>query len=424
MLIPLQASIDFVIRSMSSRRAGGSVLSNGNVQIGQFINNNSVTRKNGTGVSSLTFAEVDLGAIAENTRALKRFIGPEVRLIAVVKANAYGHGAVEVARTALKHGASWVGVGRLDEGIMLRDTGIDAPILVLTHTSAHEVRAAVDYSLTLTVTEIPVAEALSEYARRRGMCVPIHVKVDTGMGRYGLLPHEVIAFFDRIAALPGLDIEGIYSHFSTADEADKSYSLQQFDTFQVVLQNLAEAGYRPLVRHIANSAGTLDLPVVHLDAVRTGLVLYGMYPSREVQRSVLLKPALTLKSHVARVRTLPAGSSISYGRTYITPHEMPVALVPVGYGDGYHRLLSNRGAVLINGQRAPIVGRVCMDQFVVDISGTGHVAVNDEVVLLGAQGDDCITAEEIAEWAETLNYEITTALMARVPRVFVTGGLH
>ncbi|MCD4687604.1 MAG: alanine racemase [Anaerolineae bacterium] len=391
------------------------------IQTGQVIRSDSIDRKNGTGVPSLTYAEIDLGAIAENTQALKQYIGPDVRLIAVVKANAYGHGAVEVARTALAHGAEWLGVGRLDEGVALRDTGIDVPILVLSYTSAHEVRAALDYALTLTVAEIPVAEAVSEYARQRNTRARAHVKVDTGMGRYGLLPDEVVPFFERVAALPGLEIEGIYSHFATADVTDKTYAHQQFDTFQAVLGNLAAAGHRPPVRHIANSAGTLDLPTMHLDAVRTGLALYGMYPSVEVGKTVPLKPALTLKSRVARVRTLPAGASISYGRTYITPRAMPVALVPVGYGDGYHRVLSNRGAVLINGQRAPIVGRVCMDQFVVDISGAGHVAVDDEVVLLGAQGNDRITAEEIADWAETLNYQVTTALMARVPRVFMTG---
>jgi alanine racemase len=219
--------------------------------------------------------------------------------------------------------------------------------------------------------------------------------------------------------LPNLVVEGIFSHFSVADLVDKSYTWQQFTIFQSLLNQLEAAGYHVPVRHIANSAATLDLPATHLDAVRVGIAMYGLWPSGDTEPSLPLKPALSLKSRVARVRTLPAGASISYGRTYITPREMPVALVPVGYGDGYHRLMSNRGAVLINGQRAPIVGRVCMDQFVVDISDVGPVVLNDEVVLIGNQEQDCITAEEVARWAETINYEVTTSLLPRASRIVV-----
>ncbi len=242
------------------------------------------------------------------------------------------------------------------------------------------------------------------------------------MGRFGLLPDEVLPFVERLAALPGVMIEGLFSHFAVADSADKTYTRQQFAIFQDVRARLDSAGVHVPLCHIANSAATLDLPEMHLDAVRCGIAIYGLHPSNEVEPAVPLKPALTLKSRVARVRTLPAGSSISYGRTYITPRAMPVALIPVGYGDGYHRLLSNRAAVLINGQRAPIVGRVCMDQFVVDCSGVGPVQVNDEVVLIGCQGDACIPAEEVARWAETINYEVTTALLPRAPRVYTGGG--
>jgi alanine racemase len=365
-----------------------------------------------------THVEVDLDAIAFNIRAIKQHVGPSVDLFAVVKANAYGHGAVEVAQTALRHGASWLAVARADEAIPLRAAGIIAPILVMSYTPPDAVETAVTHDLTLAVTEIEVAEALSARAAAAGRRVPIHIKIDSGMGRFGPLPDEALSFVKRVAQLPGVEIEGLFSHFATADSADKSYAYQQLQTFQAVRARLQSAGYSIPLCHIANSAATFDLPETHLDAVRIGIAMYGLQPSNEIAPKIPIRPALSLISRVARVRTLPAGSSISYGRTYITPRAMPVALIPVGYGDGYHRLMSNRGAVLINGQRAPIVGRVCMDQFVVDVSQVGPVQVNDPVVLIGRQGDGQITAEEVAIWAETINYEVTTSLLPRAARFY------
>ena len=370
-------------------------------------------------VKPLAVAEVDLSAIAHNVGAIKQHIGPDVTLIAVVKANGYGHGMAEVARTALAHGATYLAVARLEEGVQLRETGIAAPVLVMNYTPPNNVEAGIEHDLTLTVAESGTVERVSYHAQRQAKTARVHVKVDTGMGRFGVLPDEALPFFDRAAAYPNLEFEGIFSHFSVADLADKTYTWQQFDTFTRVLDRLDTAGYHVPMRHIANSAATFDLPAVHLDAVRVGIALYGLWPSDEVDPVLTIKPALALKSSVARVKTLPAGASISYGRTYITPHAMPVALIPVGYGDGYHRALSNRGAVLIRGQRAPIVGRVCMDQFVVDISACGPVALGDEVVLIGCQQQACITAEEVAQWAGTINYEITTGLLPRVSRLFL-----
>jgi alanine racemase len=289
------------------------------------------------------------------------------------------------------------------------------------YTPPGEIEPAVEHDLTLTVTEWEVAQIVAARAAVLGKRIPLHIKVDTGMGRFGLLPAEVVPFADQIATLPGISLEGVFSHFAVADLGDKTYTRQQFETFQDVIAALRNAGHAVPLRHIANSAATLDLPEMHLDGVRAGIAIYGLHPSTEVTPALPLQPALSLKSHVARVRTLPAGASISYGRTYITPHAMPVALIPVGYGDGYHRLLSNRGAVLINGKRAPIVGRVCMDQFVVDISDAGLVRVDDEVVLIGRQGEAQIAAEEVAMWAETINYEVTTALLPRVPRLYKGG---
>lgn len=366
--------------------------------------------------SPLTWIEIDLDALAANVNALKRHVGERTMLIAVVKANAYGHGAAEIARAALRSGAARLAVARLDEGIQLRQAGITAPILIMSYTPASAIDAAVDHDLTPAVTEIDVAGRLSARAAALGRGVAVHVKVDTGMGRFGLLPAEVVPFVARLAALSGLSVEGLFSHFAAADSADKTYTWQQFQTFSAVRAALADAGHAIPVCHIANSAATMDLPAMHLDAVRTGIAIYGLHPSSEVPPAVPIRPVLALKSRVARVRTLPAGSAISYGCTYVTPRAMPVALIPVGYGDGYHRLMSNRGAVLVNGRRAPILGRVCMDQFVVDISQAGPVHVDDEVVLIGRQGDGQITAEEVARWADTINYEVTTSLLARVPR--------
>ncbi len=370
----------------------------------------------------LTWAEIDLDAIAHNVRQLKRHIGERVELMAVVKANAYGHGAAPVARTALKSGASRLAVNRAVEGIELRRAGIAAPILILGYFPPWEAEAVVRHNLTPTVTEREVASALAEAAARQGKAVPLHVKVDTGMGRFGLLPEEVVDFVKSLADFPNLRLEGLYTHFATADEADKSHTRRQFGVFLQVLKRLEEAGIEVPVRHAANSAATLDLPETHLDMVRCGIAIYGLYPSAEVSRSVALRPAMSLKSRVARLRTLPAGSCISYGCTYVTSSPTRVALVPVGYGDGYHRLLSNRGQVLIRGRRAPILGRVCMDQLVVDVSGIPGVRLDDEVVVFGRQGEEEISAEEVAAWAETINYEVTTSVLPRVTRVYLKGG--
>jgi len=369
----------------------------------------------------LTYVQIDLDALAANVRAVKRFIGPRVELIAVVKANAYGHGVGGLARTVLAHGASRLGAAHLQEGIALRQMGISAPILVLGYTPPALVEHALTHDVALTITELAQAERLSQAAQAQGRRATIHVKVDTGMGRLGVLPEEALPFVARLAALPGLDLEGIFSHFAAADAPDKTYTLDQAARFRAVTHALAEAGYTFRLRHLANSAATLDLPETHLDAVRCGGAIFGLRPCPDAESVLPLQPVLALKSSVTRVRTLPAGAGVSYGRTYVTPRRMPIALVPIGYGDGYHRLNSNRGAVLINGRRAPIVGRVTMDQLMVDISDAGPVAVGDEVVLIGAQGAQRITAEEVARWSETINYEVTTSLLPRVPRIFVGG---
>jgi alanine racemase len=370
----------------------------------------------------LTWAEVDLDAIAHNARRLKERAGEGTELMAVVKANAYGHGAVPVAKTALESGASRLAVNRALEGVELRQAGLTAPILILGYSPPCEAETIVRWGLTPTVTTVEGALALSTMSDRQGRVTPIHVKVDTGMGRFGLMPNEVVAFVRRIAKLPGLKLEGLFTHFAVADSADKTYTRRQFGLYMQVVKQLEEAGFTIPLKHVANSATNLDLPEMHLDMVRCGIALYGLRPSDEVEPAIPLKPAMALKSRVARVRTLPPGSSISYGCTYTTTRPTPVALVPVGYGDGYHRILSNKGSVLIGGKRAPIVGRVCMDQFVVDVTGIEGVRQDDEVVVFGCQGEEEISAEEVAALAGTINYEVVTSILPRVTRVYLKGG--
>ena len=370
----------------------------------------------------LTWAEIALDAIAFNAAGLKARAGGKAELMVAVKANGYGHGAVPVARAAMEGGATRLAVHRTLEGVQLRQAGIAAPILIMGYTLPAESERVVRWNLTPTVNSRPQAEALSAAAVAGGKPLPVHVKVDTGMGRYGLLPGEVLDFVRFLSELPGLVLEGLYTHHAVADLADKTFTRHQFGIYMDVVKQLETAGFIFPLKHVSNSATTLDLPEMALDMVRCGIALYGLRPSDEVEPAIPLRSALTLKSRVARVRTLPAGASISYGRTYITDRPTRVALVPVGYGDGYHRILSNRGAVLIHGQRAPIVGRVCMDQFVVDVSHIPGVRLHDEVVLIGRQGEEHIPAEEVARWAETINYEVTTSLLPRVVRVYLKGG--
>ncbi|GAB4575272.1 MAG: alanine racemase [Anaerolineae bacterium] len=367
----------------------------------------------------LSYVEVDLAAIAANTRTVRGLLGPDVALIAVVKANAYGHGLVPCAQTMLQHGADWLAVSRVNEALALRAAGITAPVLTLGYAAPDEAEAAVRYGITLAVGDRPTVLALSRAAVALGRPAAVHLKVDTGMSRFGLLPEEVVPFLCWLADQPGVRATGIFSHFATADNADKSFVHVQFAEFQRVLAAVEAAGFDLPLRHIANSSAIFDLPATLLDGARPGIVLYGLYPSADVRHDVPLRPALAIKSRVGRVRRIPAGASVGYDRTFIAPRPMTVALIPVGYGDGYPRLLSGEGEVLIRGRRARLVGRVCMDQCVVDVSHIPGVAQEDEVVLLGRQGEESITAEDLARMARTINYEIVTSLLPRLPRVWL-----
>jgi alanine racemase len=370
----------------------------------------------------VTWAEIDLEAIAFNIRAFKRHLGEKVKLMAVVKANAYGHGAIPVAESALAAGAEMVAVHRMIEGIELRKAGIQAPILIMGYTPPDGAELAAAWQLTPSLMTVEFAQALSRRAVALGLKIPVHIKVDSGMSRFGLMPEEVTGFLHSIASLPGIYLEGLFTHFATADWADQSYTRQQLSVFINVQTATRQAGFEfPLV-HAANSAAMMILPEAHFDAVRPGIAMYGLAPSNEWASPFEIRPALTLKSLVSRIRLLPAGVGVSYGRTYVTTRPTLAALVPVGYGDGFHRSLSNKGSVLIRGRRASILGRVCMDQLVVDASDIPEVQQDDEVVLVGKQGEGSIWAEEVATLTGTLNYEVTSSLLPRVARLYCKNG--
>jgi alanine racemase len=373
----------------------------------------------------LSWTEIDLDAVAFDIRGFKRYVGDKVLLGTVVKANAYGHGAVEMARACLQNGADWAIVNRSNEGVELRQGGITAPTLMLGYLLAEEAERIVEWDLRPTVTNMAQVEALSAAAARRGTRVPVHVKLDTGLSRQGVMPADALDFVRAVSRIPNVVVEGLYSHFAVADEnspESEAFTRRQFETFVTVRDELKRAGFEIPICHIANTAATLNDPSMHLDLVRVGSGIGGLYPSDETKRTVPLKPALSLKSHVGRVTVLPPGASVSYGRTYVTSAPTTIALVPVGYGDGYRRSLSNRGVVLIRGRRAPVVGRVSMDQCMVDVTHIPDVAMNDEVVLIGAQGTEYLSADEVAELGGTVAAELTTALAARLPRVYLQGG--
>lgn len=380
---------------------------------------------NGKALNNLRpcWVEVNLDNLAHNLRRLRRDLHPTTRLMAVVKADAYGHGAVEVARAALAAGADYLGVAILDEALQLRHSGIAAPILVLGYTPPAGAEPAVSAGITLTVFDRDVAGALAAAGRRLGRLAQAHIKVDTGMGRIGLPAGEgAVSFIREATALDGLELEGVFTHFATADEPDKGYTREQYQRFMAVFDRINGEGIRVPLRHACNSAATLTLPQMQLDMVRPGLALYGMAPDQGNAGHWDLRPVMTWKARLAQVKTVPAGTSISYGRTYITGEDAVIGTLPVGYADGFNRLNSNRGEVLIGGRRNPVVGRVCMDQSLVKIDPVVAVCPGDEAVLLGRQGEDEISAEQIARRLGTINYEITCWVGRRVPRVYIEGG--
>lgn len=360
-------------------------------------------------------------------------------LMGVVKANAYGHGAVRVAKTVLKAGADRLAVATLTEAIELRNAAINAPILVLGYTPADLFALAVANDITLTIYEPESAQALNHHAAQQSKRAVVHVKVNTGMNRLGMRPEECLDYLAYLKTFENVNGEGIYTHFATADEADQSFALEQFKRFQTMLTTLEQANLRPSIAHAANSAATLSLPETHLDMVRTGIAMYGLHPDpKSCQLSAEFRPALTWKAQVAYVNRLSPGETVSYGREFTSYESTQIAVIPVGYADGFPRKPYHWNYVLIKGQPAPIVGRVCMDQTMVDISalhptsnGTPSphakrldedlhgIKQGDEVVLIGCQNGTSLSAEEVAEQIGTNNYDVVSRILSRVPRIYV-----
>jgi len=371
-----------------------------------------------------TWVEIDLDAVIHNVREFRKLTGSNMNIMAVVKADAYGHGAPEVSRAAIEGGADYLGVAFLEEGIELRKAGLEAPILLLGYTPPPQMEKMIDYRLTPTIFSLETARYLSQCARKREENIPVHVKVDTGMGRIGFLPGMAAELVEEISRLPGLKIEGLMSHFAAADEEDPEYTYSQLESFRSIHEECCNRGIEPSLLHASNSAGTIRFPEAHFDMVRLGLALYGYYPSEAVNypERVDLRPVLFFKSRVIMSKQVPAGTCLSYGATYCTDQPSVIATIPVGYADGFNRLLSNRGKVLINGIRVPVVGRVCMDYIMADVTAIEGVKEGEEVVLYGPQGNERVTVAEVADLLGTIPYEVLCSVSKRVPRWYYRYG--
>ncbi len=369
-------------------------------------------------------ANISLDAIRDNIKKGRELLGPETRLMAVVKADAYGHGAVPVA-WAIDDLVDAYAVAIPEEGAELRQEGITKPVLVLGYTAPELAASAIRQDIMLSVFQSETAEAYGKLARELGTTAKVHIKLDTGMSRIGYLCNEQsLADIERIAKLPDIKIEGMFTHFAKADEADKSFAKEQYKKYMEFAEQLWQRGIRIPVRHVCNSAGMIDLPESDLDMVRFGITMYGMYPTDDVTKERLpVTPAMELKTHISFVKTLPAGVGIGYSGTFVTCRETKVATLPIGYGDGYPRGLSNRGRVLIHGKSAPILGRICMDQCMVDVTDIPEAVQGDTVTLMGRDGEEFISAEEIgATVGNSFHYEVVCDVGKRVPRVYYKDG--
>lgn len=367
-------------------------------------------------------ANVNLNAIRHNIRQVKNKLSSQTKLMLIIKADAYGHGAVPIAKAICNdHLADAYGVAIIEEAIELRNAGITIPILVLGYTPKEQYHLIVANDVMQTVFQYEMAEALSKEAKRQGKTAKIHIKVDTGMGRIGFVSkEEAIQEIKRISELENIQIEGIFSHFAQADEKDRTSTLKQLQRFKDIINQLEEEGIHIPTKHIANSAGIIEYPEAEFDMVRCGIVTYGIYPSNEVHKDhIKLIPAMEVKSHVVFVKEVEAGVPISYGATYHTTRRTKVATIPIGYADGYSRNLSNCGKVIIHGKFAPIIGRICMDQFMVDVTDIEGVKQGDTVTLLGRDGEAYISVEELSEWSHSFPYELVCNVGKRIPRVYV-----
>ncbi len=370
----------------------------------------------------VTHAVVSLDALARNLGRVRDRVGENVQIMGVVKADAYGHGAFPVARTLVEAGATWLGVALPEEGVHLRRQGLQVPILVMGPTPPDQGPLLSEYRLDQMVHHPLHARALAASTKSSRKAVRVHLKIDTGMGRLGIHHSEAAAGAKAVVNLPGLQLGGVMTHFAAADAADKGHALEQLRRFLEAVQEIEAAGIPVPLRHAANSAAILNLPEAHLNMVRPGIALYGYPPSSLVSQDSSWEPVLTFMTRIAQLKKVSKGGTVSYGCTYVAPRDILVATLPVGYADGYNRLLSNRGEVLIRGHRAPVIGRVCMDMIMTDVTDVGGAQEGEEAVLLGRQGDQTVLADEWAERLDTISYEILCNISKRVPRSYIWHG--
>jgi alanine racemase len=365
-----------------------------------------------------TWAEIDLSASVYNIRRIRSLLAPNVKVLAMIKAEAYGHGMAGIARAAERAGASMLGFASLSEALSLNEAR-SLPRLVVGWTPGWLAESAIQNDVACMVCDLKTAGEFARVAQSIGKAARVHVKVDTGMHRLGFMPDEAVEAIAKIASMEGLILEGVFTHFAKADEADPAYTFGQFEKFKRILNETEARGIHIPIKHCANSPTILRFPEMHLDMVRPGIILHGLDPSDDVFCPSDFKPVMTLKTLIASVKVLPPGSLVSYGGTYRTQGYERIAVIPIGYADGFRRKPNNWGEVLVHGQRAPIVGRVCMDQCMINVTHIPEVQLGDEVVLIGAQGNDRMRAEDVAVKLGTNNYETTSMVMARVPRVYL-----
>ncbi len=368
-----------------------------------------------------SWAEIDLDAIGHNIREIKKCVRENTLVMGVVKANAYGHGVCEVAKELLNNGVDRLAVAFSDEAVELRKKGFDVPVLILGNSSDDEIENIVEFDITPAVSAFSFAEKLSNAATAKGKTVKVHIKIDTGMSRIGFQSDSVEEIL-KIAKLPGIVVEGMFSHFATADEEDDSYTRLQFERFMEVAKLLEEKGMKIPIKHICNSAAIVKFPEMHLDMVRAGIVIYGIYPSIDFDKSLIdLKLAMTFKSRISHIKMLEKGTALSYGRTFVLDKDSKIATVAVGYADGYFRSLSNKAKVAVSGTVVNQVGRICMDQCMIDISAVNNINVGDEVVLFGDTENE-VSTENVAKLLGTIGYELVCAVGRRVPRIYIKNG--
>jgi alanine racemase len=370
------------------------------------------------------WAEVDLDAIAHNIKEIRKITNPNAKIMAVVKADAYGHGFLEVTKTLLENGADRLAVAVLQEGKQLRSRGVTVPILILGASGEETVEDLINFDITPSVFTYEFAKALSYEAERKEKVTKIHIKIDTGMSRIGFVATEdndaIVDEIVRISRLPYIEIEGIFSHFATSDEADGEYTFLQYNRFMDVVKKLEDKGVKIPIKHICNSAAIMMYPQMHLDMVRPGVILYGMYPSDEVDKSRLdLIPAMTLKARISHVKEVEAGRGVSYGKEYITDKVTKIATVPIGYADGYLRRIAKEGKMIVDGQKVPIIGRICMDQCMIDVTNVHNINKGDEAIIFGREG---VTVDDLARWLGTINYEVSCLIGKRIPRIYTKNG--